>query len=89
MKFLPILVPFAFAFSAPAQTPRPAPIVSPELAPDHVIFRLRAPQAKGVALRGQWSKEAVALARDDDGVWSATVEPAPAGVWNTASSSMA
>jgi len=55
--------------------------VSPEFAEQRVTFRLCAPQAKLVTLRGQWSKAAVPMTRDDDGVWSATVEPAPAGVW--------
>src|SRR6266853_1860184 len=61
--------------------PRPPPLVSPEFAEQRVTFRLCAPQAKLVTLRGQWSKAAVPMTRDDDGVWSATVEPAPAGVW--------
>jgi len=62
-------------------TPRPAPIVSPELAENRVTFRLRAPRAKEVAVRGQWAKDAVPMTRSEEGVWSATVEPAPAGVW--------
>ncbi|MGB8167978.1 MAG: alpha/beta hydrolase-fold protein [Chthoniobacteraceae bacterium] len=61
--------------------PRPEPIVSPELAEGRVTFRLRAPQAKEVALRGQWSKAAVPMTRAESGTWTATVEPAPAGVW--------
>ena len=81
MKLLPTLVLSALALSASAQTPRPAPIVSPEIAADHATFRLRAPQAKEVALRGQWSKAPLPMTRGDDGVWTATVEPAPAGVW--------
>ena len=65
-----------------AQTPkRPEPILSPEIAGQRVTFRVRAPQAKDVALRAQWTKDPIPLTRDDDGVWNATVEPAPAGVW--------
>src|SRR5438132_942983 len=61
---------------------RLAPLVSPEVQGEgRVTFRFRAPQAKEVALRGQWLKEPSALTRDEDGVWSATVEPVPAGVW--------
>jgi enterochelin esterase-like enzyme len=48
-----------------------------------VTFRLRAPNAKQVTVRGQWAREPLALTRADDGVWSATA-PAPsvpAGVW--------
>ena len=69
-------------FSTHAQNPqRPAPIVSPEIAGQRVTFRVRAPQAKEVALRGQWTKDPIPLTRGDDGVWNATVEPTPAGVW--------
>ena len=72
----------ALALTAHAQNaPRPAPIVSPDFAGTGVTFRLRAPQAKEVALRGQWNKDAIPMTRGDDGVWTAAVEPAPAGVW--------
>ena len=69
-------------FTALAQNAqRPPPIVSPEIAGQRVTFRVRAPQAKEVALRAQWTKDAIPLTRGDDGVWNATVEPTPAGVW--------
>jgi enterochelin esterase family protein len=59
-------------------------VISPEINSDRsVTFRLSAPNAKQVTLRGQWAKDPVPLTRADDGVWSATV-PAPgiaAGVW--------
>ncbi len=69
--------------AARAQNPpaRPPPIISPEIANERVTFRLSAAQAKEVTLRGQWSKDAVPMTRGDDGVWTATVDPAPAGVW--------
>ena len=67
------------AFAQNAQ--RPPPVVSPEIAGQRVTFRVRAPQAKEVALRGQWTKEPIPLTRGDDGVWNATVEPTPVGVW--------
>ena len=85
MKYLPV---FAAALGLAALTahaqnppPRPAPIVSPEQEEGRVTFRLRAPQAREVALRGQWSKAAVPMTRGEDGAWAATIEPAPAGVW--------
>jgi enterochelin esterase-like enzyme len=75
---------------APQQPPRqrPAPIVSPEVAPDHhVTFRLRAPAAKEVTLRGEWVAAGgidvsppVPMTRDDNGVWSVTVGPLPSEV---------
>src|SRR3954447_13945011 len=61
---------------------RPRPIVSPEVeAGDKVTFRLRAAQAKEVALRGQWSRQPTPLTQGEGGVWSVTVENVPAGVW--------
>jgi 1,4-alpha-glucan branching enzyme len=46
-----------------------------------IAFGVRAPNAKEVTLRGQWSKEPIALARNNEGIWSATLEAVPAGVW--------
>lgn len=75
---LPTLLSLIVSLSAVAQT---APLVSPEIEANRVTFRLRAPQAKEVVLRGQWSKTAVPMTRGGDGVWSTSVEPAPAGIW--------
>ncbi len=51
------------------------PLVSPEVGPDRsVTFRLRAPQAHAVTLRGEWDwSQPKALVRDANGVWSATI----------------
>ncbi len=85
MKFLPalVLVLVWSTLAASGQNPpqRPEPIVSPVLGEGRVTFRLRAPQAKEVALRGQWSKAGVPMTRGEDGNWTAIVEPAPAGLW--------
>jgi enterochelin esterase family protein len=55
--------------------PRPAPVVSPEVHADHsVTFRLRDPNAKAVMLSREGTK-AVAMERDEQGVWSLTTEP--------------
>ena len=76
---------FALAAPAPAQNPppaRPAPIVSPEIeAGGRVTFRVRAPQAKEVLLRGQWTKDPIPMTHGDEGVWNATLESVPAGIW--------
>ena len=48
---------------------------------DPVTLALRAPQAKAVTLRAQWTKDAVAMTRSDDGTWSVTLDAVPAGVW--------
>ncbi len=79
---IPLLLTLALAFTAHAQNaPRPAPIASPDIAGTGVTFHLRAPQAKEVTLRGQWNKEPIPMTRTDDGVWTASIDPAPAGVW--------
>ena len=70
----------ALASLAFGQTPPPR-LVSPELAQGHVTFRLRAPKATEVVLRGQWNKEPIPMTHGEDGTWTATVDPAPAGVW--------
>ncbi len=49
---------------------------------DHsVTFRIKAPNANDVSVRGQWTKEPQPLTRGDDGVWSVAAGPIPAGVW--------
>src|SRR5262249_25488907 len=52
-------------------------LISPEVQSDHrVTFRIYAPKASEVTLRGDWMEgPAVKLAKDDKGVWSATVGP--------------
>jgi enterochelin esterase family protein len=64
------------------QTPRqPTPndtLISPEILPDkRVTFRIYAPKAASVTLRGDWMETPgpVALTKDDVGVWSVTVGP--------------
>ena len=82
----------AIAQTPPAQVPapraaapgRPAPVISPEIDADRsVTFRLRAANAKQVSVRGQWTKEPLALTRDEGGIWSGTVPAATCGpgVW--------
>ena len=57
--------------------PKAPPLVSPEVHPDKkVTFRIRAPKAAEVTLRGDWmTGPAEKLAKDDKGVWSVTVGP--------------
>lgn len=60
--------------SPPAQGARPEPVTSPEIAPDRrVTFRLRAPNAKEVAVAIGSTR--LPMQKDDEGVWSATSEP--------------
>ena len=67
-----------------AQTPptRPAPVISPEAKVAHsMTFRLKAPAAKEVSVQLQGVKDALPMVKADDGIWSATVNPIAAGVW--------
>jgi enterochelin esterase family protein len=52
-----------------------APLPSPEVKADHtVVFRLSAPKATAVQVRGEWGAPQ-AMTKDDNGVWSVTVGP--------------
>jgi enterochelin esterase family protein len=66
------------AAQPPRRTPTPNDrLVSPEVHPDRkVTFRIYAPKASEVTLRGDWmTGPVVKLQKDDQGVWSATVGP--------------
>jgi enterochelin esterase-like enzyme len=73
---------------APQRQRQPPPVVSPEVHPDgHVTFRVRAPEAKEVTLRGEWVVDGgidvsppVTMTKDDGGVWAVTVGPLPSEV---------
>jgi len=69
------------ATNAPARRgERPPPIISPEILPNGgVTFRLRATNATGVKVAGQFGPEAK-LSKDERGLWSVTVPSVPAGV---------
>jgi len=72
-----IVFALAQAPPAPARPATPA-VVSPEVLPDHrVTFRIRAPKASEVILRGDWMEGAATgkLAKSEDGIWSVTVGP--------------
>ncbi len=65
----------ALALAASAQTP-PSLVVSPEVHADRrVTFRLLAPRAAEVLLRGEWMRDAAKLEKDAAGVWSGTLGP--------------
>ncbi len=70
----------AFAPRSDAQRPRREPtpndrLVSPEILADHrLTFRLYAPKASDVIVRGDFGAD-MKLTKDDKGVWSATVGP--------------
>lgn len=63
----------------PARQPTPNDtLVSPEVLPDkRVTFRIYAPKASEVTLRGDWMNgpEVLKFEKDDKGVWAATTTP--------------
>src|SRR5690242_8740045 len=72
------------AQNAPAPNPGTT-LKSPEVRPDRsVVFRLYAPNAKSVMIRGEWmaDNKPVALTKADDGVWSFTTEPLRPDLYN-------
>jgi enterochelin esterase-like enzyme len=61
---------------------RPTPVRSPQILADRrVTFQLRAPRATEVVVAGQWPNGRAAMTKDANEVWSVTVGPVPAGVW--------
>ncbi len=75
-RTIPLTLAAALLWTAAAAAQRgPAPLPSPEVKPDRtVVFRLSAPKASAVQVRGEWGPPQ-AMTKDDNGVWSATVGP--------------
>jgi len=74
MKILLCLIAGASLWAQPGRGP--APVQSPEVSADgKVTFRLRAPNAKEVAVTGIGQR--LAMTKDEQGVWSATTELKP------------
>jgi enterochelin esterase family protein len=80
MKAL-LLVGFIATTLSVASAEEAAPPPAQATAEGRVAFRVRAPKANEVLLRGQWTKEAIPLARGEKDDWSVTIEKIPAGVW--------
>lgn len=58
------------------------PPASPEIGPgNRVTFRIQASKAAEVSLKGQWSRQAIAMVRGEGGWWSISVDAVPAGIW--------
>jgi enterochelin esterase family protein len=61
---------------------RPVAVRSPQILGDRrVTFQLRAPKATEVVVAGQWPNGRTPMTKDANEVWSATIGPIPAGVW--------
>lgn len=57
-------------------------VVSPEIAADRrVTFRMFAPEAKKVAVNGQWDYKDHEMTKDAQGVWSVTLGPIEPSYW--------
>jgi enterochelin esterase-like enzyme len=77
-------LPFAFALLCGHLLAQDARTISPQVGRDRrVTFRVNAPQAKDVALYGNWSGGTgpLPLKRGGDGVWTATVGPLPPQIY--------
>ena len=83
LLFLFCAVAVAQTAPPPAAPPPPAPggrgapaVRSPEVAADgRVTFRLRAPNAREVAVTGIVPGQRLAMQKDEQGVWTATTDP--------------
>jgi len=75
MRTIAAVMWLAGATISAAQTPA-ARVASPEVAADRkVTFRLMAPEAREVALTGEFIEGSRALMRDASGMWSVTIGP--------------
>src|SRR5437016_5939509 len=79
LLFLGLAVSPRAAAQPPRRQPTPGDaLISPEVLSDHrVTFRLNAPKASDVTLRGDWmdASGTVKLEKSEKGVWSATIGP--------------
>lgn len=70
------ILAMSVATESSAQNPRPPAYQSVEVHPDRTVtFRLLAPQAKAVGLRGEIAEGGPALQPDQKGMWSVTIGP--------------
>src|SRR5450432_2577060 len=68
----------AMPLAAPAQTPAPDGLVSPEVHADRTVtFRVRSPKALEVTLYGDWMPvgKPETMVKGGDGVWSIQTAP--------------
>jgi enterochelin esterase-like enzyme len=75
-----------FAVAAHSQLgrgPQGPRVISPEILPDKkVTFRLLAPKAGAVVLNGNWENGTnIQMTRDDQGIWSVTIESPGDQLW--------
>jgi len=78
-----LLVTASAAYSQFGRGPQGPRVVSPEILPDKkVTFRLLAPKAGTVVLNGNWDNGMnIQMSKDDQGIWSVTVDPLGEQLW--------
>ncbi len=91
MARIPVIAVFALGLlsllsassdAAEKTSKRPKPIVSPTIHPDgKVTFRVKAPGAKDVSVSGEMMQGKVAMTKDDDGIWSVTLDAIDPGLY--------
>jgi len=81
IPFLSFAVLYGSVLSLAAAEVDPVPYFSPQIGEGGAVtFQLKAAEAKTAAVRGQWTKDPLALARGNEGIWKAETT-VPAGVW--------
>ena len=78
---LSILLALSTISVAAEKESRPAPVVSPLFEEDGIVFRVEAPEADRVLLRGQMVDGQVPLKKGDDGIWSTTLDGVAPGIY--------
>lgn len=72
----------SFTGAADKKKKRPAPVVSPTIHQDRTVtFRIKAPAADKVSVSGEMLKGKIELTKGKDGIWSATTDPVPPGLY--------
>lgn len=62
--------------------PQPPPVISPEVHPDRTVtFRLMAPKALEISVSAEFAQGPQAMKKDEKGLWTVTLGPAPPEVW--------
>ena len=59
----------------------PRPIISPEFEEGKVTLRCKAPEAQNVVVEREGNKAPIAMTKDDEGVWSVTIDDKNADVF--------
>ena len=76
-----VFIPLSGAAEKKKRKPRPAPIISPTIHEDNsVTFRISAPKAESVSVRGEMADKPLALEKNDSGLWTGTLAEVKPGI---------